>query len=276
MKHLPILIGIAITCVLTALANLAISRVVGLNLFTLKFWLVLPVGALLVGFASASGGILAARVFHIIPNWIDALAMICFAAFSMWLIYYLDYSTLVLDDGRKVSAIIPFGDYVDFTLTKSHMRMGRGAQDVGEVGQFGYWLAGSEFIAFLIGGLASFLIVKGMDRCEACHTYLRKVKTKSSGEIKLDEAGNILDNFKVGDALTIKEILAWKPENATKFEKNEKRARLKYTLLACPKRGSEQIVASVDLYNGKEWNEASQLKTQRQLAQGFSFRSEFI
>ena len=95
MKHLAFFIGIVITSVIVAVANVVVARITGFNVFSLKIWLVIPAGAAIVGFAAASGGLLAARLFHAKPNWFDAVAMMVSAAATMFLIYYLDYITMV-------------------------------------------------------------------------------------------------------------------------------------------------------------------------------------
>ena len=128
MKQLLLLTAMAITCVLAATANVVIARTIGINFFTMKVWFVIPIGAALVGMLGASGAILAARYFRIVPKILDAAFMVIIAAATMILIYYLDYATLVLDDGRRASDLIDFGSYVDLVLTKSHMRVGRAGQ----------------------------------------------------------------------------------------------------------------------------------------------------
>ena len=124
MKHLLLLIAMAVTRVLAAVANVILARVTGLNVFTMKFWFVLPVGAIVVGMLGASGALLAARYFNILPTILDAVFMVAVAAATMLLIYYLDYATFVLDDGRKASDLIDFASYIDLVLTKAHMRLG--------------------------------------------------------------------------------------------------------------------------------------------------------
>src|SRR3981081_3553710 len=90
--------------------NLIVTRMIGINMFTYKFWFVIPAGAIGVGMLGASGAILAARYFQIKITIIDAILMVVVAAATMVLIYYLDYATLVLDDGRKASDLVDFAN----------------------------------------------------------------------------------------------------------------------------------------------------------------------
>jgi hypothetical protein len=163
-----------------------------------EVWFVIPVGAGLVGVLGASGAILAARYFNIMPTILDAVLMVVIVVATMLLIHYLDYATLVLDDGRRASDLIDLASYVDFVLTKSHMRVGRGGQiDTGEVGQLGYALAAIEFAGFLVGGVATFHFIGSMARCDDCGWYLRKLKTKRTKELTFDETDNKVIDFSI-------------------------------------------------------------------------------
>jgi hypothetical protein len=276
VKHLAILVGIAITSVLVAVANVVIARITGFNVFSLKIWLVVPVGAVMIGAAGASGGLLATRLFHAKPNWFDAVMMIVSAAVTMYLIYHLDYITTVLNDGRKVADFVSFEDFVNFSLTKAHMRIGRGAHDVGEIGQAGYWLALAEFVGFLLGGFSIFAFISSMPRCIVCSSYLRKLKTKRTDELLDDEVAPLVQALQHGDIDAVTESLAWNAPFGRKLNKNDRRWVLTYDLLGCPKCQNEQIAAKVQVCsNGSEWTEMPALETRRNLADGFSLRQAF-
>ncbi|MGA4191074.1 hypothetical protein ACI2UG_04410 [Ralstonia nicotianae] len=275
MKHIILLIAMAITCILAAVANVVITRMTGLNVFTFKLWFILPAGAVCVGMLGASGAILAARYFNIQPTIVDAMLMVVVAAATMLLIYYLDYTTFVLDDGRRVADLLDFGSYVDLVLTKAHMRVGRGAGvDSGEVGQMGYALAGIEFVGFLIGGAATFFFIKGLWRCAECGSYLRKLKTKKTKELTFDEANKVIELFKTGDLGTVQGVMAWAPPERTLDRKGQK-ALISFDLHGCPKCKTEVISAKVNAFNGKEWKEVPALTTRRDLLSGLSLRDQF-
>jgi hypothetical protein len=274
MKHIILLVAMAITCVLAATANVIITRVVGLNIFTFNLWVIVPVGAIGVGMLGTSGAILAARYFNIRPTIIDAIFMVVIAAATMILIYYLDYMTFVLDDGRRASDLVSFATYVNLVLTTAHMRIGRGGIDTGEVGQMGYYLAGIEFLGFLIGGAATFLFIKGLWRCADCGSYLRKLKIKKSQELTFDEAGKIIELFKASDLETVQKVMAWAPPKRT-LDRKEQKAAITFTLFGCPKCKTQVISASVSAFNGQEWKDVPALTTRRDLSSGLSLRDQF-
>ncbi len=275
MKHIILLIAMAITCILAAVANLIITRMIGLNMFTFKLWFIIPAGAVCVGMLGASGAILAARYFNIQPTIVDAVLMVVVAAATMLLIYYLDYATFVLDDGRRVADLVDFGSYADLVLTKAHMRLGRGAGvDSGEVGQMGYALAAIEFVGFLIGGAATFFFIKGLWRCAECGSYLRKLKTKKTKELTFDEANKVIELFKTGDLGTVQGVIAWAPPERA-LDRNGQKALISFDLHGCPKCKTEVISAKVNAFNGREWKEVPALTTRRDLLSGLSLRDQF-
>lgn len=274
MTHVVVLFAMAVTCVITAVANVAVAKVTGLNLFTLKVFLIVPVGAVLAGMAAAGGAVLAARIANAALTKVDAASMVAVGAMAMGLIYYLDYVTFVLEDGTRASDLVAFLEYVDLVLTTAHLRIGRGARDVGEVGQLGYWLAAVEFGGFLVGGFGAFLIAGEMPRCATCGAYFRKLKKQHGGEVTLDEADALVTGFGEGDETDLDHIINWKPPEH-KFNSNDKRAKVAFALLGCPKCKREQLACSVEAFDGRNWKAIDSLKHHRDLATGSSFRERF-
>jgi hypothetical protein len=273
MRHLVLIGAMVVTCVLTAVANVLFSRILGINFFTLKFWFIVPGGAGICGFLGASGAMLAARYFNIRPTGRDAIAMVVVAAATMVLIYYLDYATLVLANGRKASDLVDFATFVDLALTKSHMRAGRAVQiDAGEVGQWGYALAAAEFIGFLVGGAVTFLLIRDLPRCAECDSYLRKLKTKKSPELTFDEAGRLVEMLREGDLAAVKDAIAWTPQ-ARRL--GMQRAVLLMDLHGCSHCKAEAIIVTVEATQGGDWKEVPSLETRRNLAGGVSLRDQF-
>src|SRR5688572_481945 len=101
MKGISDSFGVAacglVTSVLTALAIVVVSRMTGLDLFTFSIWVVVPVGAILTGFAAASGYYFGSLYFHKRAGLPLLLQMVVIAGLTQLLIYYMQYSTFVLD-----------------------------------------------------------------------------------------------------------------------------------------------------------------------------------
>lgn len=274
MDRFKLIFAMALTCITVAVANVIIAKITGFNLYSFSIWFILPVGAALVGFGGTSGAVLAARYFNIKPKWIDFVPLVITAAATMWLIYYLDYATFVLNDGRKVSDILDFESYVDLVLTKSHMRFGRAALDTGELGEAGYYFAAVQFVGFLVGGVATFGFIKAMPECADCTSFIRKLKSQTSPDLNFDEASKILELFKTSDFENMQTLLAWRPEDR-KFDKKDQRAQIIYTLHSCPKCKVEALIANVRTFNGTEWKEVSNLSARRNLSANISLRTSF-
>jgi hypothetical protein len=233
--HIQIVIFALITSVLTALANLLVENIVGINVFSFGLWLIIPVGAVIIGMGGASGGFLACKYFNIMPSKLDAIALILIAAFTMFLIYYMGYSTLVLDDGVLAKDVVDFGTYLDVVVTKAHMKVGRALNhDTGEVGSFGYWLLVIRFVGVLIGGFAIFASLKELPVCSDCDVYFKKIGVKENLQPNSDTAQTILDKIRSGN----EEDYASAIQSTGKGDCDVK---IEFTLMRCPKCRSELV-----------------------------------
>jgi hypothetical protein len=271
--RIAVLVSGAATCLLTALANLLVERWTNFSIFSMSIWVVIPVGAVLVGAAGASGAVLACRYFNFKPAALDFIAMVGMAAATMVLIYYLGYSTLVLDGGQRASDVVSFAQYFDVVVTKAHMRLGRGMTDTGEVGQFGYVLAAIQFAGFLVGGAAVFFWLRGMPMCEECSLYFKKIARKTVGPMSLPEAEAALKALRSGDLDTYKSGLTATSSEAT--PKKERKAKLSVTLLNCPGCNKERVTETIEVNNGKEWKEVKNLGRSANVPAGVSLRGQF-
>lgn len=230
--HLPIVGFALLTSVLVALANLIVENITTINVFSISVLFVIPLGAIIIGAGGASGGLLAARYFNIKPNKIDFFVLVLVAALTMYFIYYLGYITLVLEDGTKASTAVSFSDYVDVITTKSHMRIGRGSTDVGEVGSLGYWLIVVKFIGVLLGSVAIFATLKGSAMCTTCNVYYKKIATKESKNMNSEQAQDVFNNIREGTIDAYKLALTSDYIDTTK---DENKVKVKFTLMRCPK-----------------------------------------
>lgn len=227
--HIKIVLFALITSVLTAVANLLIENFFRINVFSFGLWFVLPVGAFIVGMGGASGGFLACKYFNLIPTKLDALVLSLVAAFTMFLIYYLGYITLVSDDGLKVSTVIDFYTYINFVVTKAHMSIGGALQhDAGEVGSLGYLLLALKFFGVLLGGFSIFTNLKELPVCDDCNVYYKKIAVKDNLLPSTEYAQTVYKKMKNGTVEDYASVLE-------ETDKGDCDVKITFTLMRCPK-----------------------------------------
>ncbi len=247
-----------VTSLITALLVTVIERLTGFDLFTFSIWFVVPVGAIGTGIAAASGYYFGSLYFHTRPNLLLLVEMVVVAGLTQLLIYYIQYATLILDDGRRVSDFIPFRQYLDIALTSAHYHAGRTLQiDTGEVGRFGYWLAAIQFVGFLVGGLCTFAFLLDQPICQQCKKYLRVLA-------KTDKIfGNANDLAQYHDALF--ELPVDSPQFAEMMREQHKMKGVKGTwklnvkLYRCPECKSQMIGNEVSVSTGSDWKKIDKL-----------------
>lgn len=258
-----------LTSIATAIAVAAFDHFTGLNLFTFSVWVVLPVGAGLCGFLAASGYYLAAKALHQRPTPILLVQMVAIAAVTMVLIYWLEYKAMQID-GVYVSTIVPFTDYLDVVLTKTHMKMGRAAQiDTGEVGSFGYWLALFDFVGFLTGAGFVYLALKNQPTCEPCNKYLKTLVKKKDSFSDTDSLAAYYDNEFV-HPVDSPEFAAHVRVEHTAGKAERGALNMETRVLGCPSCGGQAIAEKVQVFNGRDWKDVDELKRFVQMPTGIS------
>ncbi|HYI41142.1 MAG TPA: hypothetical protein VE053_12575 [Allosphingosinicella sp.] len=262
-----------ITSIATAVGNTFLHWLTGFNLFTLSFLIVLPAGALLCGFAAASGYYFGAKFFHIRPTKILLVQMVVIAAVTQLLIYWLEYQVLYID-GVHVADIVPFGHYLDIVLTTQHISLGRTGVDAGQVGEGGYWLAALDLIGFLIGGACVYFWLLKEPTCESCNKYLRTVaKKRDSFDDQQAFAAYYDGEFQ-------------HPVDSSEFARHvghEHSAgkavagtiNMETRLLECPSCGDQTVVETVQVFNGSDWNEVDELKRLVPMPNGVDVRRAY-
>lgn len=245
------------TSALTAFAVVVVSKITGIEIFTFSTWVVVPIGAILVGFAAASGYYFGSLYFHKRADMFLLFQMVVIAGLTQLLIYYMGYSTLVLDDGRRVSNFIPFGQYLEISLTSAHYRVGRAMTDTGEVGSFGYWLAAFQFVGSLVGGLAVYWYLWSKPVCQICNLYLRTLTKREKYFPDTESASPYYD------------VLFQHPVDSPEFaemirseaKSEAKKGALSVTTIlhGCPKCKAQLIEEKVQVHNGSEWKDINDL-----------------
>ena len=277
MKNLADSFGVAacglVTSILTAIAVVAVAKITGFSIFTLSIWLIVPAGAILTGFAAASGYYFGSLYFHKKAGVILLLQMVVIAGVTQLLIYYMEYSTFVLEDGRRVSDLLPFSRYIDISLTEAHYSVGRGMRDTGKVGSFGYALAIIQFIGFLIGGLGVFGFLMSKPVCQKCNMYFRPLSKRAKVFTDAESGAQYYDDlFK--HPTDGPEFLAMISSDV-KSEAKKGSLSIETTLYGCPKCKSQLIEDEVTIHNGEEWKEVKELNRRVVIPDGVNLTNAF-
>ncbi|WP_230187971.1 hypothetical protein [Sphingobium sp. CECT 9361] len=263
-----------VTSILTAAGNTLIHWFTGFNLFSLSFFVIVPAGALLCGFAAAYGYYFAAKFFHIRPNKVLLFQMIVIAAITQFLIYWLEYQTLVVE-GIHVADFMPFGQYMDISLTTQHLKFGRGAHiDGGAVGEGGYWLAALDFLGFLVGGGFVYFTLLQEPTCEPCNKYLKPLVKKKDSFGDQESFAEYYDNefaHPIGSAEFARHVGT--EYSAGKAEKGT--INMETRVLECPDCGSQAVSETIQVFNGRDWKEIGELRRFVEMPKGTDVRRAY-
>jgi len=264
VKRFVLELAMIITCIAAAVGNVALAHYAGFNLFGLTFWFVVPVGAMIIGAIAASGAIIAARLFDVRPSlWQSIASAAIIGAATMLLIYFLEYNTLEVR-GTKIRTLVDFWTYVDLSLTKSHMRLGRARQDLGEAGDLGYLFMLLKLGGFVLGAYFIFALIRGMAACPRCGAYFKTVRTKKSTDLPIEEAAAVHQQFMAGEVAAIHQAVTWPPQPHA-LDKKQPKARLVYKLCRCPKCAMSAVIGTMEVSGGREFKEVKDSKTMRPL-----------
>ena len=270
--HIKIILFSLVTALLTAVTNIFIDRTFSINVFSFWLWFVIPVGAVLVGVAGASGGFLACKYFKIIPSGSDATALVVVAALTMFMIYYLDFITLTLDSGAKVSEIVSFSEYMKIIATQTHMIHGRSLRhDTGALGGLGYGLLALEFVGVLMGGAAVLGTIKDGEICPECNVFLQNIGVKVNLQPTIMEAMSIHKRITSGDV----DDYIYALEDKADCDSGD--VMIKFTLMRCKKCGYECVTEKFSILDKKSngFVEYKDLNGKTSLAKGSNISSLF-
>jgi hypothetical protein len=227
---------------------LVVERLTGFDLFSLMWWVVVPVGAFATGLVAASGYYAGAVALDLKPGRAVAVAMPVLALLVWVALHYARYRMVTLADGQVVSGVISFPRFVGWTLSHTRYDLfvhGRGLAGNGgvEVGVLGYVVALLQLGALALGGLVVYLILADKTYCERCRRFLRR-----SLKLQLGFAGDLsaVTELRAEEALSRRyfERLRALPDGQT--------AALELELLACPGCAKEALVERpMLLRNGK-------------------------
>jgi hypothetical protein len=172
---LMIVLG-AITCLATAALLYGIESVFDFALYTWTVWFVLPIGALLSGYASATGYRFGAKILNHRPGRFLMINMVLVSIGTFFLVYYFAYYSLVVE-GVPVRTTASFWKYLDIVLTHSSVTFRIYASKLGstgELGAFGYGYALLQIVGFAGGGLSAYYSLAEEPFCYSCQRYYRR------------------------------------------------------------------------------------------------------
>jgi hypothetical protein len=258
-RHIGVSVFGILSFALTVVAIVVLERLTEFDFFTFSIWFVVPVGAAITGAAAASGYYFGSLLFHVKPGWFVLVEMVIVAALAQLAIYYTEYATMVLADGRTVSSLVSFTDYLHVYLTTTHMRIGRiAALDTGEVGSFGYWLAVIQFVGFLAGGVAVFMFLKNHPTCQSCGRYLRKLLKHNQQFNNQGEFAQYYDTVfrHPVDTPGFAEWMRWQP-----YQQPLKPGSILCitTLRGCAHCKTQLMSQDVKVFGGKQWRDVPKL-----------------
>jgi hypothetical protein len=181
-------IGGIITSATTAFIIYLINFHAHFDISSFMLWFILPVGSGLCGFVAASGYYLASRITQRPATRRLALNMILVGASTYALIQYLNYHALVLDDGTRVSNIVPFWTYYQYAIESTQLQFRMRGTAIGSptenLGSAGYIYEGIRFLGFLAGGFVCWKILSNHPYCEECNKYYKKKKLLSNVDLE--------------------------------------------------------------------------------------------
>jgi hypothetical protein len=275
MKKILEPIGVAlfglVTSLLTAIAVVAIDRATTINVFTFTLWVIVPVGAAATGFAAASGYYFGSLYFHTKATMSLLLQMVVIAGITNLLIYYLGYTTYVLDDGRRVADFMSFVDFTDMSLTTASYRFKTAS--TGELGSFGYVVAGIQFVGFLVGGLSVYGHLIDKPECESCQAYLRPIAKKMHIFGESERAAEYWDQlFQTPfDSDEFADLI--RAENKAKVTGGS--IQIATELQGCPKCKQQDLFLRAECWNGKDWKVVPDMNRRFALPEGQNISSSF-
>jgi hypothetical protein len=251
-----------ITSVLTAIVLAASETKFSIALYSFTLWFVIPVGALLSGFAAASGYYFGARIFHHRPTRLLIFNVISVAVTTYFLLNYLEYRFLDIK-GQAVSELIPFGQYMDIMLSHQSLEFRiRGAKlgETGDLGSFGYVMAVLQIVGFAVGGLCVYTYLRAAPFCDRCNRYLKK--TLSTVRYTSDASqlqvlyGNVVDHLKQGSPSSAVQLLSSFGQAKYTDGANLNGELKLWKCTNCPQ---EFVDFSINKWNGKDWKQIPEL-----------------
>lgn len=251
-----------VTSLITALILWWVEGRFGFAFYTWTFWLVVPVGALLSGFAGASGYYAGSWLFDRRPTRQLLVNVVLASIATFLLIHYLSYVTLEVE-GTPVSDFVSFWQYLDIAIRSTSMGFSVRTVEVGstgELGDLGYLVALLQILGFAAGGFAVYAYLESQAYCEACSRYLtrkgRLMRYTADAEGLQASVAQIFDLVGAGSVVTA--IETHKNFGSATHGKND-HLRSMFEVRHCKKCHQHWVKFSVEKQSGNDWKEISEL-----------------
>ena len=247
-----------VTCLLTALILWWVERQFGLALYTWTFWFIIPAGAILAGFAGASGYYAGSWLFGHRPTRLLLLNVVIASVAIFFFIYYLSYITLQIE-GKQGSDYVPFWQYLDLAVRSTSMEFRYHAAKLGstgELGYFGYAVAVLQILGFAVGGFVVYAVLVSKPYCEKCSRYLsgkgkqiRYTHDADGLQANVAQIAQTLSSGAAGSAIELQRGFG-----NPKYQKND-HLRSTFEVRYCKKCNKHWVKFAVEKQSGNDWKE---------------------
>lgn len=251
-----------VTSLLTAVILWLVETRFGFAFYTWTFWFVIPVGALLSGFAGASGYYAGSWLLDRRPSRLLLANVVAASVATFLLIHYLSYLSLQVD-GTSVSDVIPFTQYLDIAIRSTSMDFRVRTVEVGatgELGNLGYVVAVLQIIGFALGGFAVYAVLESQPYCERCSRYLtRKGRLMRYTGDADGLQGSVHKIFELVGGGAVADAIAVHRGFGTSSHQKDDHLRSIFEVRHCKKCARHWVKFSVEKQSGNDWKEISDL-----------------
>ena len=234
----------------------------GFAFYSWMFWFIVPVGALLSGFAGASGYYAGSWFFGHRPTPLLLLNVVLASVGTFFTIHYLTYSTLEIE-GQAVSDYVPFAQYLDIAIRSTSMEFRFRAAEIGstgELGGIGYGIAILQILGFAAGGFAVYGYLVSMPYCERCSRYLsgKGKQMRYTGDAEGLQATTVQIFSDFGNGAVASAIQQHKAFGNSTYQKGT-HLRSVFEIRHCQKCGQHWVKYVVEKESGNDWKEIPEL-----------------
>jgi hypothetical protein len=171
-----------------------------------------------------------------------AVGMIAIAGLTQFLIYFGTYAMYPLPNGRTAMDVVDYWTFLRIYLSNQRYSFGHAGTGPGvEVGNMGYAIAAVQMLGFLVGGGATFLILKQQAFCDKCGRYFRsKLMFSKQG------GADFIDGLRETPALSPSYFGSLQNPHGTGF-------KLEVRLSQCPDCSQELVSEKIQMMVNKQW-----------------------